>query len=149
MPEVITPENQAYMDRTNAMIAERDMAQVQYVLDTYPEANSDGLKNFAKVEYASVRKLIEKYGVGIRPSWVSAEMAALEYQGRIFKLAAKKRERQEIQQDLIDAVMLVQFNLRTFAAQKLDISPSEAMGLDQILEDAKILSEWTPKKPKG
>jgi hypothetical protein len=149
MPEVITPENRAYMDRTNAMIAERERAQVQYVLDTYPEANSDGLKNFAKKEYASLRKLVEKYGVGVRPSWVSAEMAALETCAGIYKLAAKKRERQEIQQDLLNGVLAVQFNLRTFAGQKNWISPSEAMGLDQILEDAKIQSGWTPRKPKG
>jgi hypothetical protein len=149
MPEVITPENQAYMDRTNAMIAERDMAQVQYVLDTYPEANSDGLKNFAKVEYARVRKLIEKYGVGVRPSWVSSEMASLESRGRIFKLAAKKRERQEIQQDLLNGVLLVQFQLRAFAETNTAIFPEDAARLDQILEDAKILSGWTPKKPKG
>jgi hypothetical protein len=149
MTEVITPENRAYMDKTNAMIAERDMAQVQYVLDTYPEANSDGLKNFAKVEYASVRKLIEKYGVGVRPSWVSSEMASLESRGRIFKLAAKKRERQEIQQDLLNGVLLVQFQLRAFAETNTAIFPEDAARLDQILEDAKILSGWTPKKPKG
>jgi hypothetical protein len=149
MPEVITPENRAYMDKTNAMIAAREEAQVQYVLDTYPDANSDGLNNFAKVEYASVRKLIEKYGVGVRPSWVSSEMASLESRGRIFKLAAKKMDRQEIQQDLLDGVLLVQFNLRTAAKHKLSISPEGLMALDQMLEDAKILSGWTPKKPKG